>query len=84
MWPHEYVLAGNAKDRVTYNQLNITQFMVGFCRIMRGESCQTTKDHTLDCLISLLDDSNELAWHAAKASHAGLLCQMEQGEVTSW
>ena len=30
-WPHEYVLAGNTKDRVTYNQLNITQFMAGFC-----------------------------------------------------
>ena len=30
-WPHEYVLAGNTKDRITYNQLNITQFMGGFC-----------------------------------------------------
>ena len=30
-WPHEYVLAGNTKDRITYNQLNITQWMAGFC-----------------------------------------------------
>ena len=29
-WPHEYVLAGNTKDRITYKQLNITQFMGGF------------------------------------------------------
>ena len=83
-WPHEYVLAGSTKDRVSYNQLNITQFMVGFCRIMREESCQTTKDHMLDYIISLLDDSNDFSWQAAKASHAVLLCQMEQGEVTSW
>ena len=34
-WPHEYVLAGNTKDCVNYNQLNITQWMAGFCRIMR-------------------------------------------------
>ena len=51
-WP--YVLAGNTKDRVTYNQLNITQFMAGFCRIMREESCQKMKDHMLDYLISRL------------------------------
>ena len=83
-WPHEYVLAGNTKDRISYNQLNITQFMSGFCRIMREESCQVTKDHMLDYLISLLDDSNDFLWQAAKANHAMLLCRMEQGEVTSW
>ena len=83
-WPHEYVLAGSTKDRVTYNQLNITQFMAGFCRIMREESCQTTKDHMLDYIISLLDDSNDFSWQAAKVSHAVLLCWMEQGEGTSW
>ena len=38
-WPHEYVHAGSTKDRVTYNQLNITQFMVGFFRIMREKKC---------------------------------------------
>ena len=82
-WPHEYVLAGNTKDRITYNQLNITQFMAGFCRIMKEENCQITKDHMLDYLIALLDDSNDFSWQAAKASHAVLLCHMEQGEVTS-
>ena len=42
-WPQEFVLAGNTKDRITYNQLNITQLMAGFCRIMREETCQITK-----------------------------------------
>ena len=51
---------------------------------MKEESCQITKDHMLDYLIALLDDSNDFLWHAAKASHAVLLCRMEQGEVTSW
>ena len=83
-WPHEYVLAGNTKDRITYNQLNITQWMAGFCRIMKEESCQITKNHMLEYLIALLDYSNDFSWQAAKASHAVLLCRMEQGEVTSW
>ena len=61
-WPHEYVLAGNTKDRIIYNQLNITQWMAGFCRIMKEESCQVTRDHMLDYLIALLDDSNDFLW----------------------
>ena len=36
----------------------------------------------LDCLISLLDNANYFSWDAAKASHAVLLCRMEQGEVS--
>ena len=51
---------------------------------MKEESCQVTKNHMLDYLISLLDDSNDFSWQAAKASHAVLLCRMEQGEVISW
>ena len=39
-WPHEFVYACNTKDRVTYNQLSITQWMAGFCRILRDENCQ--------------------------------------------
>ena len=67
------VLAGSTKDRITYNQLNVTQWMSGFCRILRDESCQKTRDHMLDYLIALLDDSNDFSWQAGKDSHAVLL-----------
>ena len=83
-WPHEYVLAGNNKDCVNYNQLNITQWMAGFCRIMREEKCEESKDCMLDYIKSLIDDANNFSWQSAKASHAILLCQMEQGEITNW
>ena len=43
-WPHEFVLEGITKDRVAYNQLNITQWIAGFCKIMREENCQETKN----------------------------------------
>ena len=39
-WPHKFVLEGSTKDRITYNQLNITQWTSGFCRILRDENCQ--------------------------------------------
>ena len=83
-WPHEFVLAGTSKDRLNYNQLNITQWMAGFCRIMRDEESSQTRGHMLNYLIALLDDSNDFSWQAAKASHAVLLCRMEQGEIASW
>ena len=56
-WPH--VLAGNNEDPVAYNQLNITQWMAGFCRIMKEEKCRDSKEHMLDYLITLLDDTND-------------------------
>ena len=51
---------------------------------MKEVSCQVTTNHMLDYLIALLDDSNDFSWQAAKASHAVLLCRMEQDEVISW
>ena len=82
--PHEFVLAGTSKDRLNYNQLNITQWMAGFCRIMRDEENLQTRGHMLDYLIALLDNSNDFSWQAVKASHAVLLCRMEQGVIASW
>ena len=83
-WPHEFVLAGTSKDRLNYNQFNITQWMAGYCRMMRDEENLQTRGHMLDYLIALLDDSNDFSWQATKASHAVLLCRMEQGEIASW
>ena len=58
-WPHEFVLAGSQKERVSYDQLTMGQWMTGFCRTMREENCIQNKDAMLDYLISLLDDSSE-------------------------
>ena len=46
-----------------------------------GETDQYSKTAMLDYLISLLDDCNDFSWSSAKASHAVLLCRMEQGEI---
>ena len=83
-WPHEFVLAGSQKERVSYDQLSMGQWMAGFCRTMREENCTQNKDAMLDYLISLLDDSNDFSWSSAKACHAVLLCRMEQGEIKNY
>ena len=68
-WPHEYVLSGSSKERVSYDHLSITQWMAGFCRIMRDEKNLENQRGMLDYSISLLDDANDFSWDAAKASH---------------
>ena len=83
-WPHEFVLSGSSKERTSYDQLTMPQWMAGFCRTMREETNQNLKDHMLNYLIDLMDEANDFSWSAAKASHAVLLCRMEQGEVTGY
>ena len=83
-WPHEFVLSGSSKERISYDQLTMPQRMAGFCCTMREETNQNLRDHMLNYLIDLMDDANDFSWSAAKASHAVLLCRMEQGEVTGY
>ena len=83
-WPHEFVLAGQNKDRISYNQLSPIQWMAGFCRTIREESCAHTKENMLEYVINLLEDAQDFSWSSAKACHAALLCRMEQGEISSW
>ena len=83
-WPHEFVLTGTNKERVTYDQLSPVQWMTGFCRTMRDQMDVQTREFMLDYLINLLEDANDFSWATAKASHAVLLCRMEQGEIKNW
>ena len=83
-WPHEFVLMGTNKERITYDQLSPVQWMAGFCRTIRDHPDVKIRDHMLDYVIHLLDDAQDFSWSAAKAIHAVLLCRMEQGKVTGW
>ena len=83
-WPHEFVLTGSTKERVSYDNLTPIQWMAGFCRTMKEEKNLEMKEHMLDYVIALLEDANDFSWGAAKASHAVLLCRMEQGEISDF
>ena len=83
-WPHEYILSGSNKERISYDQLSVVQWVAGFCRIMKEEKNVESKEFMLDYLVSLLDDAQDFSWEVAKASHAVLLCRMEQGEIENY
>ena len=83
-WPHEFVLSGQNKDKLSYNQIFPIQWVAGFYRTMREESSLQNRDFMLDYLINLLGDATDFSWASAKASYAVLLCRMEQGKIKSW
>ena len=55
----------------------MVQCVDGYCRILREEKDSQVKHHMLDYLLALVED-------ATRASHAVLLCRMEQGEVKNY
>ena len=82
-WPHEHILGGPTRQRVTYDQLNITQFVQGFVKNVLEEPSETNRERMLHYLSDLMEDASDFSWANAKASHAVLLCEMERGSV-SW
>ena len=81
-WPHNFVLSGNMKNRVTYDSLSLSQWVSGFATIVKDESDIETKNQMLEYLSELMEDSHDFGWSSAKGSHAVLLCRMEEGRVT--
>ena len=47
---------------------------------MKEEKNLSLRENMLDYFIALFDDANDFSCDAAKASHAVLLCRMEQGK----
>ena len=81
-WPHNFVLSGNTKNRVTYDSLSLSQWVSGFATIIRDESDVEVKNKMLEYLSQLMEDFHDFGWSSAKGSHAVLLCRMEEGRVT--
>ena len=61
-WPHDFVLVGQNKDRVTYNQLSPVQWMAGFVETSGRSQMSDVKnrEHLLHYVIDLLDDAREI------------------------
>ena len=80
-WPHEHILGGLNRQRVTYDQLTLTQFMQGFVKNIIDESDRACKDRMLHYLGDLMEDATDFNWSSVKSAHAVLMCEMERGSV---
>ena len=81
-WPQETILSGPNRNRISYDQLSLPQFVQGFVRNMLDEKNHSTRERMLTYLGDLMEDTTDFSWQNAKGSHAVLLCDMERGNLT--
>ena len=80
-WPHEAILGGVSRQRISYDQLSLTQWVQGFCRNILEENSPEKKDIMISYMADLMEDATDFSWQGAKAAHAVLLCDMERGAL---
>ena len=78
-WPHEAILGGASRQRISYDQLSLTQWVQGFCRNILEENSSDKKDIMISYMADLMEDATDFS--GAKAAHAVLLCDMERGAL---
>ena len=81
-WPHEAILGGASRQRVTYDQLSLTQWVQGFCKNILEQKSSSRRNAMVSYLSDLMEDATDFSWQGAKAAHAVLLCEMEGGSLT--
>ena len=81
-WPHEAILGGVNRTRITYDQLSITQWVQGFTRNILDEKDVKRRMKMLSYMSDLMEDATDFSWQGAKAAHAVLLCEIERGTLT--
>ena len=80
-WPHESILGGVSRQRITYDQLSLTQWVQGFCKNILEQKSVERRDIMVSYLSDLMEDATDFTWQGAKAAHAVLLCEMERGSL---
>ena len=77
-WPHVSIMRGINRQRITYDQLSLTQLYQDFCKNILEQKSDQKKDTMDSYLGDLMEDASEFFWQVA---HAVLLCKMEWGSV---
>ena len=81
LWPHEAILGGINRQRVTYDHLSLTQWVQGFCKNILDEKSSQRRNTMVSYLGDLMEDATDFTWQGAKAAHAVLMCEMERGSL---
>ena len=81
-WPHEPILGGVNRSRMTYDQLSLSQWVQGFCKNILDESDSGKQNKMIAYMADLMEDTTDFGWQGAKAAHAVLCCELERGTVT--
>ena len=62
---------------MSYDQLTMAQWVMGFTRNILDEEDLNTRERMLTYMSELMEDVSDFGWQGAKAAHAVLCCEME-------
>ena len=68
-WPHEAILGGAIRQRMSYDQLSLTQWVQGFCRNVLEESNRDRTDIAIAYLSDLMEDNTDFLWRGGRKRH---------------
>ena len=69
-WPHEHILGGPTRQRVTYDNLSLTQFVHGFVKNVLDEPSQKSREKMLCYLGDLMEDATVFSSANAKVAQS--------------
>ena len=73
---------GHLQTRLTYEQLNVEQFVLGFLRSVQFESSPNIRANMEEYLRELMQNVCDQGWVQGKGAHSVVLSNMEDGIVT--
>ena len=65
-WPHDSILGGNSKQRVSYDQLSWSQWVQGFVRNIIEEKSNKNRENKLNYLSDRMEDATDFSWQGPK------------------
>ena len=82
VWPQDCAFVGHQHSRLTYEQLNQSQFVLGFLRSVQEENNTVIRINMVEYLTDLFQDVCNMGWLSAKGAHLLVMSKMEDGLVT--
>jgi hypothetical protein len=81
-WPHDFVMGYGKKTGLSYEDLDQTQWTLGYAAIVEQESDPNIARLMLLHLPNLMQDAQFSGFEAAKIAHGVILTRLERGRLT--
>ena len=82
VWPQDGAFVGHQHSRLIYEQLNPSQFVLGYLRSVQEEPSTLVRSNMIEYLTDLFQDVCDMGWQSAKGAHLVVMSKMEDGLVT--
>ena len=82
-WPHYYVYRGQNRKPAAYEELSVTEFVLGFCHMLiLQKHAGASQCHMLRLLCDMMEDASEFGWPSVRNFYAVLTNQIEMKRAT--